>query len=158
HAQLVWDSYVADARLGAGAHYDASDIWSFELDLILAYNKKELHRVLLRQVGNRRVFGLPIHYPDICTLYQVVQESPYNEGKLHVALGKIVKELGADLSYVFMDDFHKCGYLVGKAVVVHRKKMIAVQIRPSDGLALAILTNIPFLVAEKAFAKMANHK
>lgn len=158
HANLVWDSYVADSRPGTGAHHDATDVASFELDLILAYNRKDLHRVLLRQVGSMRVFALPVHYPDVCTLYQVVQESPYNEGKLHIALAKIVQQLGADLSHVLMDDFHDSGYLVGKVVVVHKKDVIAVQIRPSDALALAILTNIPFLVAEKALTKMANHR
>jgi len=176
HADKLWEFHLADYRIREGSITKSDVAPRFELELILADQKNQANKVLLRELGNNRLMFFPIGYLEFCVLAAALQESPYNEWTLHVALAKAVKDFGGELCHVIIDDFHPEGYITAKAVFRDRKdlvgfyvgqecdtaravlrhcpEIVAVQIRPSDGLALGILTGVPFLVAEKVLARI----
>jgi bifunctional DNase/RNase len=149
HLQLVLESYHRESRRGVGSDSGIGWATAFELELLVADQRADLHTVMLREVGSSRVLVLPIAYLEICILFYAVHDSPYNQWTLPVAMAKVIKHFGAQIAHVVIDEYHVDGYFKAKAVIQYDDRQIEVQLRPSDGLAFAILNNLPFLVSRE---------
>jgi bifunctional DNase/RNase len=155
HAALLWDSYLDDDRIGEGLDAKIEKTGSFEPELIMIYEREQVHRVLLREVGHKRLLILPVLYLECCVLCYAVLESPYKDLALHVAMAKVIEHCGGKLTYVILDEVHSQGYFIAKAVFLHNENAVEIRIRPSDGVALAVFTNIPFVAAENVILHVA---
>lgn len=155
HAKQFWESYLSDGREGEGDRYKVPRAASFELELVMAEYEGFSTRVLLREVGNKRLVTFPVDFIQWYELYWAVQGSPYNEFALHVSLKQLVEHFGGTLSHVLIDRLNPAGYFEAHATILRDQEVVKLRIRPSDGLILAMLVNIPFLVAEEVLSTIA---
>jgi len=150
HGRAFLESFRQEARTGTGKAFQRSGFVCFELELMIADHKNHKDVIALREVGNTRVLILPTGYVEIGTLYYAVQESSYKPWMLHVVMANLAKHFGGILSRVVIENYRQAdGALITYAVIVHDNKETRFQVRASDGVALAILNDVPFLVAEK---------
>jgi bifunctional DNase/RNase len=70
----------------------------------------------------------------------------------HDLLDTIMRELGGKLVKIQVDDL-KNNTFVGTVFVKHRKKVIPIDARPSDSIALAIGNRAPIFVAQKVLER-----
>ena len=154
HAKRLWESYFSEQRKGVGTVYDIPGAAWFEIELVMAEYKGYSARALLREVGSTRLIFFPIGFVQSCELYWAVHGTPYNNLTIHAALKKLVEHVDGTLSHVLLDRFNPDGYFEAYAIILRQQEVIKLRIRPSDGLVLAMMTKLHFLVAEEVFSKM----
>lgn len=149
HGKSFLESYRQESRVGVGPHFQRAGFACFELELMVADYKNHTEAIALREVGSSRVLIFSTGYVEIGTLYYAVQDSKYKPWMLHVGIANVAKHFGGTLSHVLVDDRQPDGAFITHFVILHAGKEVRFQIRASDGVALAILNNLPFLVANK---------
>ena len=68
-------------------------------------------------------------------------------------MARLIEILGGKLFTVMIDKINPEGYFEAKAILLHNEEKIELPIRPSDGLCLALLSGVPYLVAEEVLSK-----
>jgi bifunctional DNase/RNase len=158
HANPVWESHVNDHRIPYTSTPDIEGFRRFELELIMHQPDNPLNRVLLRAVSTDAVLFIPMAYLELCNLYYSVQESPYRQLMVQMIMVNAIRKFGGEISYVMIDelrtDEHLNTYFMAKPVFIRGNDVLAVEMRASDALAMAIVANVPFLVAETVLAQI----
>jgi bifunctional DNase/RNase len=149
HTRAKWESYTREAREGVGCLFRKPGALSFELELIVADYRGQPAKVLLREVDGQRLFSVPISFVEVSALYYAAKGSSYNDTALPLAMKRLADDLGATLDYVIVDQRNAAGYLEANAIFQHAGRTLGSRIRPADGLALALLSKVPFMVAEE---------
>lgn len=70
----------------------------------------------------------------------------------HDLLNKFIKELGAIVSHVLVNDLREDTYYA-RIIVSVNGKSLEIDSRPSDAMALAVRANVPIFVAEEVMEK-----
>jgi bifunctional DNase/RNase len=153
HAKLLWESYLTDPRKGAGDVYNVPGAACFELELVMAEYEGYSSRVLLREVGRSRLIYFPIDFVQSYALHWAVAGSAYDHLSVHVALLRLVEHFGGTFSHVLLHGLTEDGIFEARAVIQHQGEVINLDIRPSDGLVVAMMTKLPFLVTNEVFLK-----
>jgi len=148
HSDLLWQSYASDSRKGLGKMFELAGATPFELELLMADYQGGLGKALVRQVGGQQLVHFPIAYVGASILYQSVLGSPYNQFTIHAVLKKVVEGFGGELSHVLINRINSEGYFEATTVFLKEDQLSEVRILPSDGLALAIMTGLPFMVSD----------
>jgi bifunctional DNase/RNase len=65
----------------------------------------------------------------------------------------LVEHFGGAFSHVLLRGLNEEGIFEAHAVIQHQAQVINLDIRPSDGLVMAMMTGLPFLVANDVFLK-----
>lgn len=155
HGNLFWTSYLAQPRIGTGRHVKVDGAVCFEPELIFVDERKHTQLISLREVGNARGLSFPIDFLQACSIVYAIQSSPYKRLLLHVAVIKLINMFGGNLSYTIIDDFSEQDLFRAKALIEHNRDILQLPIRASDAIALAVIGDVPFLVAELVLEKLA---
>jgi bifunctional DNase/RNase len=155
HANLYWGSYLTDRRTAVGPDCNIPGAVCFELDLMRAKPSIQEETIALREVGGSRLVHFTVGYVEGCTIYYATVDTPYKHLFLSVIMANLITRFGGKLAYVIVDNYNEQGVLEAHAIIHHEEGRIELQIRPSDGLGLAIAVGIPFLIAEAVLAKIA---
>lgn len=70
----------------------------------------------------------------------------------HDLMNKLIKELGATISHVFVNELRDDTYYARIVVSVNGKDL-EIDSRPSDAMALAVRANVPIFVAEEVMER-----
>lgn len=154
HARQLWESSLADHRKGIGPVYNVPGAACVELELIMADFVGDSARVLLREVDGTKLIFFPVGFVRCCELLWAVHGYHYNTLTLHVALKRLVEHVDGTLSHVLLDWDTPNGQLEACAIIRRQPEVIKLQMHPSDGLVLAMMTQLPFVVAEEVFSKL----
>jgi bifunctional DNase/RNase len=107
--------------------------------------KYDKQRVALRQVGGSRMIYAPTGYFELCALYYAVSQSPHRENLVHAVLGRLVNHFGGRIEHVIVEDLEN-DIFTTYAAIAHEGGIFRLRLRASDGIAISILVNVPFLV------------
>lgn len=153
HARLHWDFCISDQRKGVGTVINVSGTVSMELELVITEFICHSAKVLLREVNGARLIFFPIAFVQCYELLWAVQDSPYNNLSVHYVLKQLVEHDGGKLSHVILDGLSHTGYFEANAIIQRPSEVIKIPIHAANGLVLAMMTKIPFLVAEELFSR-----
>ena len=123
HAKLVWESYLSEDRQGSGDIYKVPGAACFELELLMDNRTGQPGRVLLREVGNKRLAFFPDDFSQAGQIYYSVHDSHYKELLVHLAIKRLAEQFGGVLSYVVMDQLNVAGYFEAHAIIVYNEKL-----------------------------------
>jgi bifunctional DNase/RNase len=143
---------MADTRSGLGSAQAVPGAVAFELEL-LAADGQEIERILLREAEGIRRLILPIGGLENRFLYFGVGDSHVKWMGPHATMARFIEALGAMLLYVIIDKRAAEGYFTAKAILTQNENIIELPVRPSDGLCLALISGVPYLVAEDLVSK-----
>lgn len=148
HGSNVAEQYAREMREGTGIKCETHGMIALDLELMINDGNR-IERVVLREVGGSRTLTLPIGFLEMCLLYYCVEKSsPYKSLLPHATMARLIERLGCELDRVVIDNLNPAGYFEAKALLTRDKEVIGLQVRPSDGLCLAIVCGVPFVIDE----------
>lgn len=148
HAADIWVEYVQEVREGTGTKSGFAALVGLELELIVD-DRAAIQRALFREVGGTRTLILPIAFLEMCLLYYCLDDkSRYKWLFAHGTMARLVDRLGCSIERIVIDTLSSDGYFEARIWVARTSELLDVQVRPSDGLCLAIMSGTPFLIDE----------
>jgi len=119
-----------------------------ELTRILISETSDHQVIVLREKGGKRSFPIVIGIYEATAIDRSVKEIQTPRPLTHDLLGNIIRELGGELQRVVVNDLRDNTFFA-KLIIQQNGKIVEVDSRPSDAIALAVQKGTPILVAEK---------
>ena len=148
-------AYLADHPPGAGpmAGNAAARIFpgpdgevALELVRLIISEIHDQQVIMLREVGGGRTFPIVIGIFEATALDRRLKGVPSPRPLTHDAWANTLGALGGRLRDVFLHDLRKHVYYVWLRIQ-QGEQIVMVDVRPSDGLILAVMLGAPFLIA-----------
>jgi bifunctional DNase/RNase len=148
HAETVLEEYMSAPYSDTASTSDTAGFVPLNLALVINEGKT-IEKVLLRETGGTRSLILPVAYLEMCLLYYCIDnKSPYRPLFPHATMARLATKLGWRVTRVAIDKLSPAGFFEAKATFKRKEKEFDLQVRPSDGLCLAIVSDAPFVIDE----------
>jgi bifunctional DNase/RNase len=116
---------------------------------LLAYEDDKLQaHLLLSEVSGSRRFWIAIGYAESAALYWKIERKSFVRPLTHDALATTISGLDGKLREVLIDEFLPAQHVFhAKLRIAQSRDVVAVDVRPSDGIIMAMACNVPIFVA-----------
>ena len=105
------------------------------------------------QVENGRSFPIVIGLPEAHAIERRLKGIVISRPQTHDLLANVIKALGGSLESITINDLSESTFFAQLNVKVASGKVINIDSRPSDAIALGIAGNVPIYVAEHVLEK-----
>jgi len=119
-----------------------------DIEYILLCPKNEHFGLYLREMDGIRRFASNTGWCEWWTIYKLLKKEPVARPMTHAAVANIICSLGAQLESVVVDNWDQNQNFHAKLRLRQGPKRSAIDVRPSDGFALAIVSSVPIFVQE----------
>jgi bifunctional DNase/RNase len=125
----------------------------FELECIVFFDEFSEAGIYFREVGGKRRFSSKCGHVELTHLYNVINNLQNDRPFIYAAMASTIQALGGKLEEVLVDAmvdrvFH------AKLHISHGERMVVIDLRPTDAYILAILFDVPILVAESVLGRI----
>ena len=110
---------------------------------------KSPNGVTYSQVENGRAFPIVIGLPEAQAIERRLKGIPIKRPQTHDLLMSVVEALGGKLESIHISDLREHTFFAVLNVRDAHGKLIKIDSRPSDAIALGIASNVPIYVEEK---------
>ena len=128
-----------------------------ELSRILIQENSQMHIIELREVDGERVFPIVIGLYEAAAIERRLSGQPIERPQTHELLANIIEEMGGSIDHVLINDLVKKGLdggtFIARLVIRQNDKLLEIDSRPSDAIALGIATSVPIFVEEHVLEK-----
>ncbi len=122
-----------------------------DLVKIIIDEKNHDQAIVLRERGGNRQIPIVIGYPEAASIQMKISGISTPRPLTHDLFASVITALGGTVERMTIDDL-KEGVFFAKLVLCDKAgRSLAVDCRPSDGIAMAVRLNIPMLIDEKVF-------
>lgn len=118
-----------------------------ELHKIIINEHQETQIIVLREVKGARQFPIVIVTDLAAAIKRRLDGFQHPRPLTHDLLANIIDHLGGKLEQIKITDLHDGTYFA-RVIIRQGNKMIDVDSRPSDAIALGIASNVPIYVEE----------
>jgi bifunctional DNase/RNase len=128
-----------------------------EFDPELLTNKDEEVRgtVHLSEVSGLRRFWIAIGYAESSILYWKFERKSFVRPLTHDALAATISALGGELREVLIDEFLPAQHVFhAKLRITRSREVLAIDVRPSDAIIMAMVGNVPIFVANDVVSEL----
>lgn len=124
-----------------------------ELARIIIDERNPEQVVVLKEKNGRRQVPIVIGFVEATSIQMRIAGSEPERPMTHDLLASVLRALGAEVECLVIDDLVE-GTFFAKLRMQHTANgTVAVDCRPSDGIALAVRLAIPMFVDERVFQK-----
>ena len=106
--------------------------------------------VVLSEVNGERFFPMVIGMPEILAIDRRIKGSKFPRPLTHDLLANLIKEMGGILTRIVITDLKEHTFMAN-LVIQKEDKVIHVDCRPSDGLALGAGLDVKIYVDDRVF-------
>jgi bifunctional DNase/RNase len=118
-----------------------------ELSRILITETQDYQLIELREVGGERRFPIVIGIYEAAAIERRLKNIAVKRPQTHELLASVIDQMGGSLEHIVIDDLREHTFYA-KLMIKLDGRMIAVDSRPSDAIALGIAEEVPIYVAE----------
>lgn len=119
-----------------------------ELSRLLLDERSEDQLFCLREVDGQRELPVVTGPFEALAIDRILKEGRPERPLTHDLIGAVVAQLDADVAYALIDDLQGDTYYA-KLVLRRGSREVAVDARPSDAVAVALLREVPIYVADR---------
>jgi bifunctional DNase/RNase len=154
HAHSYLQGHDAEAEAVAGIAAGPAGEVRLDLVRLIISEVHDQQVVFLREVAGRRSFGIVIGIFEATNLDRRLKGVPSPRPLTHDAWADTVGALGGRVQDVLIHDLRDHTYYTS-ARIVQSGRVVAVDVRPSDGVALAVTLGVPVLAAGRLLEEVA---
>lgn len=110
---------------------------------------KSANGVTYSQVENGRAFPIVIGLPEAQAIERRLKGVPIKRPQTHDLLMNVIESLGGKLESIHISDLREHTFFAILNVRDSHGKLVKIDSRPSDAIALGIASNVPIYVEEK---------
>jgi len=125
-----------------------------ELSRIIINETSEQQIIVLKERKGERSFPIVIGIVEIFAIDRRLKGIAPPRPMTHDLLGSVIENLGARIERIVINDLRNHTFYA-KLVLSLNGRIIEVDSRPSDAIALGVATKTPIFVAEHVFEKTA---
>ena len=125
-----------------------------ELVRILIRETEDSHIVELREVGGERTFPIVIGFHEAAAIERRLMSYKPLRPQTHELLANLIKELGAEVEKVIISDLREHTFYA-RLHLRRDGKLIDIDSRPSDAIALGVALDVPFFVEQHVFDEVS---
>ncbi len=118
-----------------------------ELSRIIISETHEEQVIVLKEVGGERAFPIVIGIWEAVAIDRNIKGQKSERPMTHDLLENVIRELGARLDRIVVTELRNRTF-IAKLIVRRNGKLVEVDSRPSDAIALAVQTQAPIYVEE----------
>ena len=118
-----------------------------ELSKIFITENHDMHAIELREVDGARRFPIMIGLVEIAAIERRLKNIPLKRPQTHELLASVIEALGGRLDHILINDLRDHTFYA-TLFVEQGGRMVEIDSRPSDAIALGIATEVPIEVAE----------
>lgn len=122
-----------------------------ELSKIIIDEKNDEQAVVLREKGGLRQVPIAIGFVEASSIQMRISGVKTPRPLTHDLLASVIKSLDAQVEHLIIDDLVEGTFFAKLSLKDRDGKIVLVDSRPSDGIALAVRLDIPMFVEEKVF-------
>ncbi len=157
HAYSFMADYYAVKRIGDGTPVAYADGVVFDIELLLYDDRPNKScQFCLREVGGGRRVDCGISAFDAAALWWQVETFTHPRPLTHTAMASVITAMGGRLVCVVIDKFfpgQKVAY-EAKLRIQQMNATLAVDVRPSDAVVLAVVSDSPIIVSNDVLAAL----
>jgi len=124
-----------------------------ELHKIIISDVQEEQIIFLKEVDGERKFPIVIGNPEAKAIDRRLKSNPTPRPLTHDLLANVIEQLGGEVERIEINDLQDHTFFA-KILIRQNGKLIEVDSRPSDAIAVGIATGIPIFVAEHVLAEV----
>jgi bifunctional DNase/RNase len=118
-----------------------------ELHKIIISEMQDKQLIWLKEVDGERKFTIVIGSNEALAIDRRLKGNPMPRPMTHDLLANVIEEMGGTIERVEINDL-QTGTFFAKIHIRQNGRMLEVDSRPSDAIALGIATMVPIFVAE----------
>jgi bifunctional DNase/RNase len=126
-----------------------------ELSRIIIDEKKHEQVIVLKEISGTRLLPIVVGLNEAVAIRMYLNADNPPRPLIHDLTKKIIEALGAVLDKVIIDKLVDNTFHAKLHLKICDGKVIVVDARPSDSVALAVRFNLPVFVEEAVFEKLA---
>jgi hypothetical protein len=124
-----------------------------ELHKIIISEGQDQQIIYLKEVDGERKFPIMIGSSEAYAIDRRLKGIPTPRPLTHDLLASVIEEMGGEVEHIEINDLQDRTFFA-KIHIRQNGKMIEIDSRPSDAIALGIATVIPIYVAEHVLAEV----
>lgn len=132
-----------------------SDLIPVELSKIIIDEKRQDQIIVLKEVGGERQFPIVIGFLEASSIKLKLSGIEPPRPLTHDLLAGIILSLDASMNRLIIDKMIKNTFHAKCEILTKDKKIVLIDARPSDGIALAVRLSAPLFVKEEVINKAA---
>jgi bifunctional DNase/RNase len=153
HGRMFLDNYRSESHRGTGLLGKSIGAICFDVELLI-FEESGFYQIYLREVEGNRLFALKLGYFEISALHNALKGVPSLRPMTHETMATFIKLLGGKVENVLLDRWNDEGQFISATLPVRKgDTLINCDLRPSDGIILAIYCNVPIFVLEHLLAR-----
>ena len=118
-----------------------------ELHKIIISEMQDQQIIMLKEVDGERTFPIVIGSPEAMAIDRRLKGTPTARPLTHDLLANVIEQLGGTIEQIEINDLENHTFFA-RIHVRQNGKVLEVDSRPSDAIALGIATSVPIYVAE----------
>jgi uncharacterized protein len=126
-----------------------------ELNRIIISEMRQEQFIVLKEVDGERTFPIVIESAQAIAIDRRLRGMPPPRPMTHDLMASIMEHMGGTLDHIEINDLKEHTFFA-QIVIRHNGRIIEVDSRPSDAIALGIATKAPIFVAEHVLAAVAS--
>ncbi len=126
-----------------------------QLHKIVISEMQDKQFIWLKEVDGERKFTIVIGSPEAMAIDRRLKGNPAPRPLTHDLLANIIEEMGGRIERIEINDLQS-GTFFAKIHIRQNGKVLQVDSRPSDAIALGIATMVPIYVAEHVITEVAD--
>ena len=123
-----------------------------ELHKIIISEMQDSQIIVLKEVDGDRKFPIVIGSPEAMAIDRRLKQTPTARPLTHDLLATVIESLGGEIVKIEITDLHNQTFFA-RIHIRQSGKVVTVDSRPSDAIALGIASEVPIFVAEKVLAE-----
>jgi bifunctional DNase/RNase len=127
---------------------------AMELSRILIREDSDLQLIELTEVGGDRTFPISIGLPEAIAIDRRLKGMPVPRPQTHELLAAVIRALGGTLRAIHVRELRGSTFYAS-LVIEQGGRLVGVDSRPSDAIALGVADGVPVLVEEDVLAAVA---
>ena len=126
-----------------------------ELARVLIRETEDSHVVELREIGGERTFPIVIGFHEAAAIERCLMSQKPPRPQTHELLANLIKALGAEVEKLVISDLRDHTFYARLHLRLDGR-LIDVDSRPSDAIALGVAMDVPFYVEQRVFDEVSN--
>ena len=118
-----------------------------ELHKIIISEMQDQQIIMLKEVDGERTFPIVIGSPEAMAISRRLKGEPMPRPMTHDLLANVIENLGGTIEQIEINDLENHTFFA-RIHIRRDGKVLEVDSRPSDAIALGIATSVPIYVAE----------
>ncbi len=126
-----------------------------ELKRIIITETSDQQVIYLKEVAGERSFPIVIGTPEALAIDRRLKGQATPRPQTHELLSDVIEKLDAKLERILISDMQEHTFFA-RLVIRHNGKMVEVDSRPSDAIALGVANGVPIFVAEHVMDEVSS--